>query len=137
MLIVPLDKPSSSTKKTTLTLLRGLPGSGKSTLAATFDAVHLEADMFFIQKNGEYIFNALQLGEAHHWCQSECERALINNQDVVIANTFVKHWEMQDYKLLAKKYHAELVIFTCTGNFQSIHDIDKKTIAKMKKNWQK
>lgn len=128
---------NTSLLKPTLTLLRGLPGSGKSTLAATFDAVHLEADMFFINPSGEYQFDALKLSEAHQWCQSECEMALKNNQDVVIANTFVKHWEMQGYKLLAKKYNAELVIFTCTGNFQSIHDIDRKTINKMKRNWQK
>ena len=137
MLTVPLDKHNPSTNRLNLTLLRGLPGSGKSTLAATFDAVHLEADMFFIEKNGDYKFDALKLSEAHQWCQNECERALKNHQDVVIANTFVKHWEMETYKLLAKKYHAELVIFICVGNFQSIHDIDRKTITKMKRNWQK
>ena len=31
-----------------LTVIRGLPGSGKSTLAKTIDALHYEADMFFI-----------------------------------------------------------------------------------------
>ena len=123
--------------KLTLTLLRGLPGSGKSTLAETFDAVHLEADMFFIEKHGEYKFDASKLNEAHQWCQNECEQALKNKQDVVIANTFVKHWEMDAYKSLAEKHNAELVIFTCAGNFQSIHDIDLKTINKMKRNWQK
>lgn len=47
-----------------LTLIRGLPGSGKSTMAKFIagdtDAVHLEADMYFI-KDGEYKFEQTQI----------------------------------------------------------------------------
>ncbi len=51
--------------KPILTLIRGLPGSGKSTLAAAIcqitDAVHLEADQFMIDRNGNYRFDSRKL----------------------------------------------------------------------------
>jgi predicted kinase len=56
-----------------LFLLRGLPGSGKSTLArslTTNDAIHIEADMFFVDSStGEYRFDATKLKDAHKWCR--------------------------------------------------------------------
>lgn len=81
-----------------LTLIRGLPGSGKSTLAKTLDAQHFEADMYFINEKGEYCYNGDKIGEAHEWCQQQVEKALAANQDVVVANTFVRLWEMKAYK---------------------------------------
>lgn len=120
----------------TLTLIRGLPGSGKSTLAKKYKARHLEADMFFIDERGNYSFNAHLLTAAHHWCQQQCETHLRQGEDVVIANTFVKHWEMQAYRLLAKKYHAKLVVHVCTGKYQNQHAVPEKVIQKMRKQWQ-
>jgi len=60
----------NTTEKIKLTLIRGLPGSGKSTLARKLDAIHIEADQFFIQQNGVYLFNPKKLKAAHEWCQS-------------------------------------------------------------------
>jgi len=120
----------------TVTLLRGLPGSGKSTLAAKMDAIHLEADMYFVDKNGIYTFDPTQLQQAHCWCQAQCEKHLKQQQNVVIANTFVKLWEMKVYVDLAKQYNAKLIIKTCTGRFQSIHNVPIQTIKKMAKQWQ-
>ena len=62
-----------------LYLLRGIPGSGKSTLANQFGDVHFEADMYFINENGEYIFNGADIKKAHQWCQSQVELAMIQN----------------------------------------------------------
>ncbi|MFT6925876.1 MAG: putative kinase [Psychromonas sp.] len=119
-----------------LTLIRGLPGSGKSTLAKTLNAVHLEADMYFINKQGEYQFDPKELKKAHLWCQNQCKYYLSEGQNVVIANTFVKHWEMQAYRKLAKLFNAQFSIKVCTGNFQNSHNVDLLLINKMKKNWQ-
>ena len=127
----------------TLTLIRGLPGSGKSTLAkqlvaANQDGVskHLEADMFFVDTQGHYRFDATQLSQAHQWCEQQCGLALQQKQHVIVSNTFIKQWEMKSYRQLAKKYHAELVIKICTGSYQSIHDVPKSTIKKMQQQWQ-
>ena len=55
-----------------LILLRGLPGSGKSTLANIIllqpnnnPQEVLSADDFFVDKNGDYIFDGTKIKEAH------------------------------------------------------------------------
>ena len=135
-------------KKPTLTLIRGLPGSGKSTLAKKLVAdtdsthefqqktVHLEADMYFVNAGGEYCFQPELLKSAHEWCQSECEKHLQQQHNVVVSNTFVQQWEMKAYRELAKKYNAQLEIKVCKGNYPSIHDVPMATIKRMKKDWQ-
>lgn len=65
-----------------LTLIRGLPGSGKSTLAKTLSAVHLEADMYFVNPQGEYHFRPEHLAQAHEWCQQQTEYWLQQGKDV-------------------------------------------------------
>ena len=95
-----------------LYLLRGLPGSGKSTLANQFGDTHFEADMYFINENGEYIFNGADIKKAHQWCQSQVELAMIQNHitygldssDIIVSNTFTQEWEMEPYYKLAETY---------------------------------
>ena len=119
-----------------LTLIRGLPGSGKSTLAKTFDAIHLEADMYFVNKQGEYQFDPRLLKEAHLWCQGQCHYFLSTGKSVVVANTFVRHWEMAPYRKMATFFNATLVVKVCTGEYDNIHHVSLSAIAKMKKNWE-
>ena len=95
-----------------LYLLRGLPGSGKSTLANQIGDTHFEADMYFINENGEYIFNGADIKKAHQWCQSQVELAMIQNHitddldssDIIVSNTFTQEWEMEPYYKLAETY---------------------------------
>ena len=95
-----------------LYLLRGLPGSGKSTLADQIGDTHFEADMYFINENGEYIFNGADIKKAHQWCQSQVELAMIQNHitygldssDIIVSNTFTQEWEMEPYYKLAETY---------------------------------
>ncbi len=123
-------------KKLELHLLRGLPGSGKSTLAKTLNLVHIEADQFFENDKGEYSFDAKLLGSAHQWCQSQCEYNLYHNRSVVVANTFVKQWEMDAYRKIAQQYNAELIIYTCRGQFKSVHNVPESVIKRMRKDWE-
>jgi len=126
----------------TLILIRGLPGSGKSTLAkklitdSSHKLIHLEADMFFIDDEGVYLFQPSMLKQAHDWCQKQCRELLKAGQSVVVSNTFVKQWEMKVYRDLAELYNATLKIKTCTGQYENIHDVPVLTIKNMKKNWQ-
>lgn len=92
-----------------LFLLRGLPGSGKSTFAKMLvgdkDYCHKEADMYFVDRVGNYKFNPSQLKDAHKWCQDEIEFAMkYDHSPVVVSNTFTQEWEMQSYYELAEKY---------------------------------
>ena len=48
-----------------MVLIRGLPGSGKSTCARE-DYAHIEADMYFMDAEGNYKYNP---SKAHAWCR--------------------------------------------------------------------
>jgi predicted kinase len=94
----------------TLYLLRGLPGAGKSTLASQLADSHFEADMYFTNENGQYLFNSSEIKKAHAWCQSEVHTAMIlnhttgDNEKIVVSNTFTQGWEMEPYYKLAESY---------------------------------
>ena len=81
---------SKLTLTLTLTLIRGLPGSGKSTLAKKLVAnkenpvIHLEADMFFVDSAGIYLFQAQLLKQAHDWCQQQCQQLLKKKQVLLL-----------------------------------------------------
>ena len=121
-------------------LIRGLPGSGKSTMAKTQypDAVHLEADMYFIDhNNGEYRFDASKLKAAHEWCRVCCmENLEVGNPVVVVSNTFTQRWEMAPYFKIAKQYQAAVTVLIATGNYKNIHGVPDEVIAKMKARWE-
>jgi len=92
-----------------LFLLRGLPGSGKSSIAkslSTSMSGHVEADMFFLNHEGEYKFDASKLKEAHEWCRKEAESYMKPHgfDRVIVSNTFTQEWEMDAYYNLARKY---------------------------------
>ncbi len=120
----------------TLTLIRGLPGSGKSTLAKTLPAVHLEADMYFVDSEGVYEYQAEKIADAHQWCQKQTEYWLKKGKSVVVSNTFVKQWEMSVYKKLAKKYRAKLEILVCREQYGNIHGVEPETVERMRRDWQ-
>ena len=94
----------------TLYLLRGLPGAGKSTLASQLADSHFEADMYFTNEHGHYLFNPSEIKKAHAWCQSEVHTAMIlnhttgDNEKIVVSNTFTQGWEMEPYYKLAESY---------------------------------
>jgi len=89
----------------TLILLRGLPGSGKTTFAKTLEGLHIEADMYFINENGEYNFEPTKIKDAHKWCNELVEEWMRGEQDkIVVSNTFTQEWEMESYYEMAKKY---------------------------------
>ncbi len=126
--------------KPTLTLIRGLPGSGKSTLATQLaqqtGAKHLEADMYFIDEQGQYHFDVLKLAQAHQWCQQQTEQYLRQGRSVIVANTFVRHWEMKVYRTIAHTLGLKLEIKVCRGQYQNIHSVDEATVVGMKRRWQ-
>lgn len=125
-----------------LILIRGVPGSGKSTLAqkmvldSKIKLIHLEADMFFVDEQGRYFFEPFLIKNAHQWCQNKCQSLLKNGTSVVVSNTFVKQWEMKVYRELAVQFKAKLIIKTCNGNYQNIHNVPQSKINKMKKQWE-
>jgi predicted kinase len=125
-----------------LYLLRGLPGAGKSTLANQIGGSHFEADMYFINENGEYIFNGADIKKAHQWCQSQVELAMIQNHitygldssDIVVSNTFTQGWEMEPYYKLAESYGYRvfsLIVENRHGG-ENIHGAPENKIEEMR-----
>ena len=93
----------------TLYIVRGIPGSGKSTFAKSIGGVHIEADQFFMM-NGKYNFDITKIKLAHKYCQNQTEAWMktdgtqVNNNKIVVSNTFTQEWEMEPYFKLAEKY---------------------------------
>jgi predicted kinase len=91
-----------------LFLVRGCPGSGKTTLAKMLvgdkDYCHKEADMFFVDRDGNYNFKPSEIKDAHAWCQQEVEFLMKYEHKIVVSNTFTQEWEMKPYFELAEKY---------------------------------
>jgi predicted kinase len=126
-----------------LFLLRGLPGSGKSTLAKMLvgdkDYCHKEADMFFVDGDGNYKFKPSKIRQAHTWCQEEIEFVMkYAHSPVVVSNTFTQEWEMDSYYDLAKKYgyrvHS-LIVENRHGGVNE-HGVPEENLKQMKNRFE-
>lgn len=127
--------------KKTLILLRGLPGSGKSTLAKSLvkkDYCHKEADMFFLDDEGNYKFKPSKLKEAHMWCRDEVEFVMRHDHSpVVVSNTFTQDWEMEEYFKLAADYEYKVVTLICENRHggKNLHSVPEEKIEEMRKRF--
>jgi predicted kinase len=79
-------------------IVRGVAGSGKTTyVKKNFpNILHIETDMFCMQ-DGKYNWNKT-LSDRRHKCTRDIVKlALDMNADVVVSNTFVRKWELDQY----------------------------------------
>lgn len=115
-----------------IVLIRGLPGTGKSTLARKMEGyLHLEADMF-LEVNGLYVYDKSKVIAAHNWCVDSAKKALEQNKNVVVSNTFVKLWELQRYIDLGFPFK----IIEMKERWPNIHGVPEDAISNMAKTWQ-
>jgi predicted kinase len=126
-----------------LYLLRGLPGSGKSTLAKLLvgdkDYCHKEADMYFIDREGNYKFNSSQIKDAHKWCQEEIEFVMkYEHPRVVVSNTFTQEWEMLPYYELAAKYGYKVYSLIVENRHGGVneHNVPEDKLTQMKNRFE-
>lgn len=105
-----------------LILLRGPSGTGKSTIARHLSAPHAdqaafhETDQFFVDEHGVYHFAVSKLKAAHEWNQLQVERSMQQSKElVIVANTFIAHWEMERYLELAEEYHYKVELIRTPG----------------------
>ena len=120
-----------------LFLLRGLPGSGKSTLAKSIagnKGYVKEADMFFVDRDGNYNFKPSEIKDAHAWCQEEVEFLMKYEHKVVVSNTFTQEWEMQPYYDLAAKYGYKVFSIIVENRHGGVneHGVPEDKLVQMK-----
>ena len=122
-----------------LFLLRGLPGSGKSTLAKSISEVHYEADMYFVDADGNYNFDATLLKDAHNWCQTMTRMAMeYSTPKIVVSNTFTQEWEMEAYRELAKLhgYIVYSIVVENRHNGVNNHGVPEEALTRMKNRFE-
>jgi predicted kinase len=122
-----------------LFLVRGLPGSGKSTLAKKLSDNHLEADMFFLNDQGKYVFDSSKLAQAHEWCQKGTEIAMLREASTIaVSNTFTQEWEMEPYRKLAEKYGYQVfsIIVENRHEGKNVHSVPDQVLETMKNRFQ-
>jgi len=127
----------------TLYIVRGLPGSGKSTFAKSIGGIHIEADQFFME-NGKYNFDITKIKLAHKYCQNQTEAWMktdgtqVNNDKIVVSNTFTQEWEMEPYFKLAEKYGYRtfsLIVENRHGGVNE-HDVPEDKLELMKNRFE-
>ena len=125
-----------------LILLRGLHGSGKSTLAkllADKDYCHKEADMFFVDRDGNYKFEPSKIKDAHSWCQDEVAFLMkYEHSPIVVSNTFTQEWEMDVYYKMAEKlgYRVTSMIVENRHGGKNEHGVPDDKLETMKNRFE-
>ncbi|MDD3190894.1 MAG: hypothetical protein PHI66_04375 [Candidatus Pacebacteria bacterium] len=100
-------------KKKIIYIIRGVSGSGKTSLGENLvetailagkTASQFEADQFFTDSAGNYLFNRDELQKAHDDCFDRfCEAIGSEVEVVVLTNTSTKESEFQRYQEYAEK----------------------------------
>ena len=126
-----------------LYLVRGLPGSGKSTLAKLLvgdkDYCHKEADMYFVDGDGNYKFEPSKIKDAHAWCKEEVEFLMkYEHSPIVVSNTFTQEWEMNDYYKMAEElgYMVFSLIVENRHGGKNIHGVPDDKLEIMKNRFE-
>ena len=118
-----------------LIIVRGVPGSGKSTYVEKFGegTNSVEADEYFYRFDGVYDFNHKLLSNAHEWCYNMATKMLriCPTEDMHVANTFTRIWEMQKYIDFAKANNIPFKVVRCTGRYQNVHGVPDKKVQEM------
>lgn len=124
-------------------IMRGLPGAGKSTWVRENlpDAVICSADSYFVNDEGEYIFDGTRLPEAHGECLRTFTETVsaIHAGDpavVVVDNTGIRAWEISPYYNLARAYghDVKIVHLQCDHEIahgRNVHGVSKERVEQM------
>lgn len=123
-------------------LLCGLPGSGKSSKARKLQEALpgsqlFEADMYFTNPDGTYLYDKTLVSEAHSWCRFATEQAMDDYCcDVIVANTFIRRKDREIYEAMAARHGYEFQIVKCRGEWASVHNVPTDVIARMREAWE-
>ena len=141
--ILPLFLWRCKLKAQQLILIRGVPGSGKTKIAMELmkllgeDAVHIESDHYFLNKNGAYRYNKALFNDAHFWCQRNARESLRHGWTVVVANPFIRVKDMQPYFDMAIELRIQYRVIEATGMYRNVHHIPDDVVSKMRQQFER
>jgi predicted kinase len=123
-----------------LYICRGIVGSGKSTFAKTLGGIHIEADQYFVDGDGNYNFDGSKIKLAHEYCKTQTEAWMktdgtqVNVDKIVVSNTFTQEWEFQPYLELGEKYGYKtfVIIVENYHGGTNVHNVPEEKIQQMK-----
>jgi predicted kinase len=123
-----------------LYIVRGIPGSGKSTFAKTLGGIHIEADQYFVDADGNYNFDGSKIKLAHEYCRIKTKAwmkingDLVSEDKIVVSNTFTQEWEMESYFELAKEFGYKVFSIIVENRHEGInvHNVPEDKIEQMK-----
>lgn len=126
----------------TVLIIRGCSGAGKSTLAKTLanlnpDSCICEADTYFLDKDGNYKFDATQLRNAHNYCQVRFQAALDAGVSLIIisnTNTTAKEYKFYLDKAHEHGYITHVLLVERHLNTQSVHGVPQLTLERQAAN---
>lgn len=131
-----------------LIIVRACSGAGKSTLAKKLqkeipDSVMVSADDFF-EYNDTYNYRGELISIAHKYCVGQVFYNLIRGHTVIVHNTFVETWQLEEYIQTAFKLKIPWEITEPNTKWKNdldelekknVHRVPRTTIEKMLNNW--
>jgi hypothetical protein len=121
-------------------LIRGLPGAGKTTYAkqAYPTYSYLDADSFFYNDQGVYSFDPSRAQDAHQACMEKARALVLQQTNVVIANTFVTKGSIEEYiNCIGRNVAVNFSVIHITGRaFTSVHNVPQHRITRFQKMWE-
>uniref|UniRef100_A0A7S3JIW3 ATP-binding protein n=1 Tax=Euplotes harpa TaxID=151035 RepID=A0A7S3JIW3_9SPIT len=128
-------------------IMRGIPGSGKSTVAKRLkgtDGVVHSTDSYFINDEGEYVFDKQLLGRHHQLnYQAFCTSIDEGTECVIVDNINLTDKEYKKYQNYATKkgYIVSFVILpmipASVAAERNTHSCPESEIAQIIKKWKK
>jgi predicted kinase len=123
----------------TMHIVRGVPGSGKTTFAKKLWSWNVgdyfwEADMFMVDVDGNYVFDGSRLKECHANCFAAVSRDVSERRDVIVSNTFIRKWEMENYLELAKANGYRVMVWRMMNRFDNVHGVPVDRVETMLTN---
>lgn len=122
-------------------ILRAIPGSGKTTVAEHIKEINKDdtviccADDYFMDKEGNYNWDAEKIGNAHGYCKYTFGKALEKEVPVVIvANTSTATKDVKFYRNLAIEAGYTVFVVTIENwhNGKDVHNVPDEVKLRMK-----
>lgn len=97
---------------------------------------HYEADMYFMDEQGNYNFDASKLNRAHNWCIDKTREGLEHGDIVIVSNTFTTKKELKPYFDMAKEIGIVPVVYLAQNQFNNVHNVPADKLQVMRDRFQ-